>query len=75
MMVIMRGTRLADALDQLTAEGELYEKLDDQIDAYYLTPEGRCPRCQTSIPGIWWPSEEARRQGASAFAHRIARVF
>ncbi|NIP69023.1 MAG: radical SAM protein, partial [Planctomycetales bacterium] len=26
----MRGKRLADALDQMTTEGELYEKLDDQ---------------------------------------------
>jgi len=45
------------------------------IDAYHLTPEGRCPHCQTAIPGIWWPSEEARRQGASVYGHRVARVF
>jgi len=45
------------------------------IDAYHLTPEGHCPCCQTAIPGIWWPNEEARRQGASVFAHRITRVF
>jgi len=45
------------------------------IDAYHLTTEGLCPRCQTAIPGIWWPNEEARRQGASVFAHRITRVF
>jgi pyruvate formate lyase activating enzyme len=45
------------------------------IDDYYLTPEGRCPRCQTAIPGIWWPSEEARLQGASVYAHRVARVI
>jgi pyruvate formate lyase activating enzyme len=45
------------------------------IDDYYLTPEGRCPLCLTAIPGIWWPSEEARLQGASAYAHRVARVI
>lgn len=45
------------------------------INAYHLTPEGRCPQCQTAIPGIWWPSEEARRQDASVYAHRIARVI
>jgi pyruvate formate lyase activating enzyme len=45
------------------------------VDAYHLTPEGLCPNCQTSIPGIWWPSREERRQGASVFGHRVARVF
>jgi pyruvate formate lyase activating enzyme len=45
------------------------------IDSYHLTPEGRCPRCQTPLAGIWWPSEEARHQGASMFGHRITRVF
>jgi pyruvate formate lyase activating enzyme len=45
------------------------------IDAYHLAPEGRCPNCQTAIPGIWWSNEEARRERASVFAHRIARVF
>jgi pyruvate formate lyase activating enzyme len=45
------------------------------IDAYHLTPEGHCPNCQTAIPGIWWTNEEARREQASVFAHRIARVF
>jgi len=30
MMVVMRGKRLADTLDQLTTEGELYERLDNQ---------------------------------------------
>jgi pyruvate formate lyase activating enzyme len=45
------------------------------IEAYHLTPEGRCPACNAAIPGIWWTSEEARRQGASAYAHRIARVL
>jgi pyruvate formate lyase activating enzyme len=45
------------------------------IEDYHVTPEGGCPRCGTAIPGVWWPSEEARRQGGSAFAHRVARVF
>jgi len=45
------------------------------IDAYHVTPEGGCPRCGTAMPGVWWPSEEARRQGGSVFAHRVARVF
>jgi pyruvate formate lyase activating enzyme len=45
------------------------------IDSYHLTPEGRCPQCQTAVPGIFWPSEEARRQGSSVFARRVARLF
>jgi pyruvate formate lyase activating enzyme len=45
------------------------------IDAYHVTYEGRCPNCQTAIPGIWWSKEEDRRQRASAFAHRVARVL
>ena len=45
------------------------------IQAYHLTPEGRCPTCNAAVPGIWWTSEEARRQGTSAYAHRIARVL
>jgi hypothetical protein len=23
------------------------------IQEYNITPEGKCPKCQTSIPGIW----------------------
>jgi pyruvate formate lyase activating enzyme len=45
------------------------------VNDYHLTPDGRCPKCQTAIPGIWWPSEEERLQGASVYAHRIARVL
>jgi hypothetical protein len=45
------------------------------IGSYHLTPEGRCPRCQTAVPGIWWSSEEARRQGSSVFARHIARLL
>lgn len=45
-----------------------------RIDAYHLTAEGRCPRCEAAIPGVWWPGEEERRHGASVYAHRIARV-
>ena len=45
------------------------------IEAYHLTTDGRCPKCHTAIPGIWWTDEEAHRQGTSGFANRIVRVL
>jgi pyruvate formate lyase activating enzyme len=56
-------------------QGLLVARSGYWIQAYHVTPAGRCPKCQTPVPGIWWPNEEERRQGASVFAHRIARVF
>jgi pyruvate formate lyase activating enzyme len=32
------------------------------IEAYRVTPEGRCPSCQTAIPGRWWTKETTRGQ-------------
>jgi pyruvate formate lyase activating enzyme len=32
----------------------LVERLAYRIDQYRLQPGGRCPKCSTAIPGIWW---------------------
>jgi pyruvate formate lyase activating enzyme len=32
---------------------KLIDRLGYLIQEYNITPEGRCPECQTSIPGIW----------------------
>lgn len=29
------------------------------VEAYHITAEGRCPSCQTPIPGLWWRGERA----------------
>jgi len=31
----------------------LIERIGYLIRGYHLTPEGRCPKCQTAMPGIW----------------------
>jgi pyruvate formate lyase activating enzyme len=30
------------------------------IESYNITPDGRCPKCQTAIPGRWWTHEQRR---------------
>ena len=56
------------------------EKLIDRfgylIREYKLTPDGQCPGCGTSIPGIWPTSGAAEVQlgkGAADYYHRLPR--
>jgi len=32
----------------------LVERYGYRILNYYITPDGKCPSCSSTIPGIWW---------------------
>jgi pyruvate formate lyase activating enzyme len=45
------------------------------IRGYHLTEEGRCPRCQTSVPGVWpASSSEVITGDLSTYAQRRPRA-
>lgn len=53
----------------------LIERYGFLVRDYRLTAEGRCPRCQTQIPGIW-PNNpaEVRTGGLEMYFRRMPRV-
>ncbi|RME45223.1 MAG: AmmeMemoRadiSam system radical SAM enzyme [Chloroflexi bacterium] len=44
------------------------------VESYTITPEGACPQCGTSIPGIWHKSPDAVRQSRLGSLFRGPRV-
>jgi pyruvate formate lyase activating enzyme len=45
------------------------------IEDYRLTPEGRCPRCHTQIPGRWAPEFDGQVTSRPFLPHRRSRLF
>lgn len=48
----------------------LIERIGYLIRAYHLTPEGCCPSCQATIPGIWPSDPSTVRTGNTMTAYR-----
>ena len=44
------------------------------IQEYRLTPDGRCPRCATAIPGRWGAAFEGQRTAAPFLPHDRTRI-
>jgi pyruvate formate lyase activating enzyme len=45
------------------------------VRSYWMTPDGRCPGCGTSIPGIWPANpDEVRTGDLSMYRQRLPRV-
>ena len=49
----------------------LIERYDYVIRGYRITAEGKCPNCDTKIPGVWTPRPEQVRLGGPGFPRRI----
>ena len=45
------------------------------IEDYRLTPEGRCPRCATQIPGRWAPEFDGQITSHPFVPHKRSRLF
>jgi pyruvate formate lyase activating enzyme len=53
----------------------LIERFGFLVRSYALTGEGRCPGCQTALPGIWpAAATEVRTGDLSAYRERLPRV-
>jgi pyruvate formate lyase activating enzyme len=55
----------------------LIERTGYLVEAYHLSADGRCPKCQTRIPGVWpaGGSGEVRTgHGMTAFYSRLPRA-
>jgi len=44
------------------------------IQQYRLLPDGRCPRCQTSVPGVWNARFEGQRTAFPFLPHDRTRL-
>jgi len=53
---------------------KLIDRLGYLIREYNLTPDGKCPRCQTSIPGIWPAAGTAKVQTGESSADYHSRL-
>ena len=53
----------------------LIERFGYLVRSYRITPEGRCPQCQTRIPGVWpGAADEVRTgNGLAAYKSRLPR--
>jgi AmmeMemoRadiSam system protein B/AmmeMemoRadiSam system radical SAM enzyme/AmmeMemoRadiSam system protein A len=53
----------------------LIERFGYLIRAYRLTADGRCPHCQTRLPGVWpgVPADVRTGNDMSAYRHRLPR--
>jgi pyruvate formate lyase activating enzyme len=45
------------------------------VEDYSLTPEGRCPRCATQVPGRWAPHFDGQITSHPFLPHRRSRLF
>jgi pyruvate formate lyase activating enzyme len=52
----------------------LIERCGFTVTACGLTPEGRCPQCQTLVPGIWSAGDSAVTSGTPAPACSLPRM-
>jgi pyruvate formate lyase activating enzyme len=55
---------------------KLIDRLGYLVREYKLTPDGKCPHCQTSIPGIWPAAgavEVQTGQGIAAYQSRMPK--
>ena len=45
------------------------------VEDYRLTPDGRCPRCSTQIPGRWAPHFDGQITAYPFLPHKRSRLF
>jgi pyruvate formate lyase activating enzyme len=45
------------------------------IESYRLTPEGRCPRCSTQVPGRWSREFDGQIASSPFVPHKRSRLF
>jgi pyruvate formate lyase activating enzyme len=56
----------------------LVERYGYRIVGYHLTPNGRCPSCDTAIPGRWperFEGQITERPIAAGFGRRLPPIF
>jgi pyruvate formate lyase activating enzyme len=51
----------------------LIERYSYVIQGYHLTPEGKCPKCGTEIPGIWTDQTEQVHIGGLGMPRPVSR--
>ncbi len=53
---------------------KLIDRLGYLVREYHLTPQGRCPKCQTAIPGIWPTGGAAEVRVGTGMADYYSRL-
>ena len=53
---------------------KLIDRLGYLVREYKLTPDGKCPSCRTSIPGIWPATGAAEVQLGQSIADYYSRL-
>jgi pyruvate formate lyase activating enzyme len=56
-------------------ETPLIKRYSYLIQEYHVTPEGRCPSCNTAIPGRWAPQFDGQIAASPFLPRKSSRMF